>query len=273
MRFKEFLLKEDEGVTMTLEQGLEYIKERCIPYLQQIHGTHNWMYRGMRMPVNKVIHMDHIKERQPRDSAPAFNVFFNTGMELAQGIDMIRSSALFCVGDISVTGEYGNPYFVFPQGHFKYIWSQEITDSYVQEDRMYASFLRKLSDISSEDTAIVAQGKDAFNKVLNASGGNIRRAVTNMKTNDELVEEAFQESGIKATVEEIDRALTIVFDDLYIPNDSLDTALGRGGEVLIYESDGCFFVPVGLVMAHIRADENLEGQSPEEFLTNYFWGA
>lgn len=271
MRFKEFLLREEE-MLFTLEEGLSNIKKHCHQYLHDVQGAEHWLYRGMKLATNKVIAMDHISERYPRDSAPYFNVFFNAGCDLAFGIPMVRSTSLFCTGDINWSKEYGNTYFVFPQGKYEYIWSPAIADSYIFEDRFYEAFSKMLAEISNEPAAMPHQIKNALKDIYNSSGANIRRAVTNMKTNDEMIEGSFDDNDIHVSIEEIDQALKNTFSTLY-KQESIKRAIDVGNEILIHDSDGAYFVPRALVQSEIDSNKELEGQSPEEWLSNYFWGA
>lgn len=270
MRFKEFLLREDYEA-LNLEEGIKAIKAQCKFFLDDIEDSGQFMYRGMGFPTNKVLSMPQIKERQPRDSAPAFNVFFNRGIELAHQIPMVRGTSLFCTGNKNATKEYGNCYFVFPKDNYQYIWSHTIADSYVQEDRLYMLFTEQLAKITDEQQVHLDTIKAIFKHILNYAGGDIARAVKNMKSNDELIEELFAKQEVKATIEEIDRAFKNVFEQYYDENKDIQDALRQGGEVLIYDSAGAYFIPIAMIQSIINADQSMEGQSPEEYLTNYLW--
>lgn len=267
MRFKDFLLRE-ESMYFNLENGLESIKQHCQRYLYDVRATDSWLYRGMQnQTVDEVFTMDHFKTRAPRDSSIAYNVFFNAGIEFAFDIPMVRSTTLFCSGDKDAVREYGQVYFVFPQGDYKYLWSPKIQDSYVEDDLLYKMFLREV-DYSDKPSRIIA---DVFMKICNRSGENIQRAVSNVKMNDLLVEECFIEHDIHVTAEQVQRALVRTFEPIYFPNQDIREAIKSESEVMIYESDGNYFIPRELVLNHISADRSLDGQSPEEYLYNYFF--
>jgi hypothetical protein len=42
-----------------------------------------------------------------------------------------RSQSLFCTNEYLSTLQYGNPYYIFPIGKYKTIWSPEIADLYL----------------------------------------------------------------------------------------------------------------------------------------------
>jgi hypothetical protein len=270
MRFKEFLLRE-ETMYVTLEQGLEAVKDHCTRFLFDVKGTSQWLYRGMNMPVvDHVIIMDHMKERQPKDSSGGYNVFFNLGIELACDVPLIRTRCVFTTGSRQDAKSYGNCYFAFPRGNYKYVWSPDIKDSYIADMQLLERFVKLLHDDAGTPIIAARNVHEIFSAILERSGDSISRAVANMKTHDEMVEEVFASFNMEVKAEQVERAIKKTFEPMYYEND-IKEAIHGGDEIMIYESEGHIFIPLALVFDHLR-EKGLK-DSPEEFLTNYFWGA
>lgn len=274
MRFKEFLMEED----FDLLAGLSKIKEECGPFLHESDGL--FLYRGMKIDRERVHFTPHVKQRSPRDSSRAFNAFFNAGVELTYGIENIRPRSVFATGHKGDASEYGEIFFIFPKGEVKVLYSPMVEDSYLADDELNKSFAQYFG-IESDNVLSAHKPKNAAMKIANAflrivveSGNDVELAVKNILTNEALVEAAFDDltskAGRKIEIGDVHFALQNTFHENYAGRKDLLGAIRSNKEILIYESEGYYSVPLDAVNSHIRWTEKLEGQSPEEFLTNYF---
>lgn len=279
MRFKEFLLQEDVQDFPILET-LSKVKNECDHFLAEIEQAGVFLYRGMSQDVAKNgrgIFLPHRKFRAPRDSTAGFNLMFNTGIELALDIPLVRQSSIFCTNHRGEASEYGDTYFIFPKGDFGLLYSPEVLDSYVHED----TFLREIAGYfgipDREEKGELYVGwigmKNMFKKAWTHSGENMERAVHLIKTDDALIEQLLEnyptKSDKKINAEMLCDALFDVFKGHY----STDTgkAIKSEKETLLYKSEGFYAVKRDDLIHLIMDNRDKEGQSPEEFLETYFF--
>lgn len=128
MQFKQFLLEQD-----LTDGAADLIKHKCQPFLEMSEGKP--LFRAVTRPIESISVIPHPKSRPPRDSGPEFSFTFNSCIDAAFNIADIRQRSFFAVGSVTEASKYAtNLAFCFPCGDFKYIWSEEIQDSYVGDD-------------------------------------------------------------------------------------------------------------------------------------------
>lgn len=123
MKFKQYLTEAED-----FDKFLSNIKSDCSDFL---NDTKKPFWRGVRK--SNTFSVDEANEnRKPKDSAD--DLFFNNGFNLAleemTKIPLIRTKAMFCTSGFSQTTIYGAPHFIFPSNGCKYIFSNEVYDSY-----------------------------------------------------------------------------------------------------------------------------------------------
>ena len=109
------------------------IKKDCKPFLKQLmkqpaSGLHDLLYRNMNIKSN-IGSLNVRMDREPRDTLKVVHDIFDDILEDVFGY-RARSKTIFCSGDISWSGSYGSSYIIFPKGPFKFLWSENIRDSF-----------------------------------------------------------------------------------------------------------------------------------------------
>ena len=110
---------------------LTAIEKDCQPFLNRIgKDIGNYpMFRGMEFHKNadnlirKKVHLD---DRTPMSSAKIKHDRYNAWFEDIFG-EPFRN-ALFVSGGRDVARSYGEPFVVFPIGHFDWVWSTQVGD-------------------------------------------------------------------------------------------------------------------------------------------------
>jgi len=134
MKSTEFIT---EGVSNAMLETLAgIIKRDCQPYLQEAKpfDPYKQLMRGMGKATknfidNKSIRLD---ERTPKDIPKQLhdkiNQYFN------QKFGGSFRNALFATGDYIQAENYGNVYYIFPIGDFKYLYNPDIEDLFINYD-------------------------------------------------------------------------------------------------------------------------------------------
>ena len=122
MRFNKFLIESDKFTNF-----LKEVKSHCSEFVSKTTGP---LYRGTS---NETIgYNDAIEDRKPKDSKKdkIFNNGLNLGIEYLFKEPNIRTRALFCTNAQHQARSYGKLNFIFPSDGCKFIWSDNIYDSY-----------------------------------------------------------------------------------------------------------------------------------------------
>lgn len=105
------------------------IRKTCKPFLNQVPIASS-MYRGMnesKLVLHKNVRLD---VRVPLNSNgklhTALNAYFN------ERFGEPFRNALFVSGDLGEANQYGDPYFIFPEGDFNFLWSPYIEDLWTE---------------------------------------------------------------------------------------------------------------------------------------------
>ncbi len=145
---KEFML---EGVSPAMLQTFAgIIKRDCQPYLREAKPFDPYvqLMRGMgeankNFIDNKSIRLD---DRTPKDIPKELHDKINQFFKQKFGGSF--RNALFATGDYIQAENYGNVYYIFPIGNFKYLYNPEIEDLFMNYDD-YAPWF-KLGDTTPE---------------------------------------------------------------------------------------------------------------------------
>lgn len=277
MRFKEFI---NESSDINFEEAFEHIKKECKPFLSAY--KENFLYRGMKgMHSVQVLEMPHRSYRAPKDSANWFNAFFNAGLDLAYGIENIRSRALFCIGNPSEAANFGSKFAIFPKGDIELVWAPTMQDSFMYDEDIIHDLIKdlllndslRLAQIEPYATSII----DGF-KELVSKDSSIIGATRRILTDDEDLEEIFksEDLGAAPTADEIRDAMKTRFAELYDNSQRVDQAAKSGKEILLYQTDGFFAVSIDSLVRWSRATyENMEkyGDMTSEEMMSTLLGA
>jgi len=114
------------GVHSGLLEALIIIGQQCKPYLNEVRynafdmfrgsgSTDSWIEKSVRVTDRRTRHMNTVLKQ-------VLNIYFKKqfGGEFRH--------ALFCTGDVRVTGLFGNAYYIFPKGEYTYLWSPKVDD-------------------------------------------------------------------------------------------------------------------------------------------------
>jgi hypothetical protein len=118
-----------------LQSLVNMLKRDCKPYINAIKSCRGFLYRGYSSTTSlsnwgegpiyfrKTTRMD----RKPKDMYPGTHDKLNKLFYKKFGWKP-RSEGVFCTSDRGTTSGYGDTFFLFPIGTFKYVWSPEIED-------------------------------------------------------------------------------------------------------------------------------------------------
>ena len=116
---------------LTEEFDIEYIwsilQKDCKPYIKQLQGDllYRGSYKSNDTGIKKVTPR---KNRMPMSINPKVQEILDKFFNKKFGWNA-RSTGVFCTGDFSVAGQYGNAAYSFwPIGPFKFLWHPRILD-------------------------------------------------------------------------------------------------------------------------------------------------
>jgi len=113
MRYKAFLINEDRGKAISLEEAAEILKKNCKDAVKYAKTSNNQIYRGV-YNNHQFRYIDPKKEK-PRKSANTTN-YYTLLIDNSKYWKSFpkRSQSLICSTTIERVYGYGNPYQVFP---------------------------------------------------------------------------------------------------------------------------------------------------------------
>lgn len=150
MRFKQFLSEADER-EMSFEDGCKAIARECKSFLKDSRGLP--LYRGIRLGAEGLsgnfFYTPHPTNRVPKDSDGGFNLMFNSMIELSHGIPQIRRTSYFATGSDLQADAFGLLCFIFPVGQTNILWSDDIKDSFDNDNPLLAKISNELNQTIS----------------------------------------------------------------------------------------------------------------------------
>lgn len=126
------------------EDNLSYIKkelkDNCQPFLKEISKHKGKQDREFLFSGRKNKSPDWFEgyvrsNRNPKDTPLEVHKLLDKLFHKKFGVKA-RSNALFCTNEYLATLQYGNPYYIFPIGKYKTIWSPDISDLYLYLKRL-----------------------------------------------------------------------------------------------------------------------------------------
>jgi hypothetical protein len=287
MRFLDFLNETSNRAYSpqhVVSKVIPEIGSECQAFLGAAAGMP--LYRGIGAADDIPRFTMHPVERPPRDSTLGQNCVFNLMILAAFGIDKIRQHSIFCTGDLRECAEYGTPNYIFPRGNFKILYSTKVKDSI-----MYAG-----KWIQSIEAYIIANGKgmEVFKEgdLLLTSFFEITASIFSLwdlgwvkRPSDNQCEEilrwmkqsatspmsdkqkaAFDEIGAEEITQLLIKALRDLGKKFYCYDGDIETAIKSRCEILIFQSDGYFSVPLNDVTDLF--DDDSHGSGPYESFLN-----
>ena len=247
MRFKTYLSLNEALLGLTFKQTISDIKRNCRPFLSA--ADNQLLFRGMskievhsttsdEIDLDKGQFFEHPEARSARDSSKSFNFMFNAGCEMAFGIENIRKQSIFGGGNAYQAMLYGSLCLMFPAGNISFLGSNEISDSMESEGEIYRAIANSgLDDISK--ILLIRY----FSKLSNYT--NPHDWVTgDFQAHEDIISAEFNDT--------LKFALAKAFKTLY-RSSGLKDLIASKNEILIYESDGYYTIPVSMVLSEMRA--------------------
>jgi len=138
MKSKEFMTEGMAPSKRMTEKWAGLIKRDCQPFLDAIKHKPLIkfpLYRGINKAMGEYFIKSNVRldNRKPMDISPEMHNKINEYFIKEYG-DPFRN-AIFCTGNQHNAQQYGDPYYIFPIGDFKFIWSFKIHDLYPQLKR------------------------------------------------------------------------------------------------------------------------------------------
>lgn len=162
---------------LSLEEAVKIFHDECKPFQKEIGFNNRFdfdlLYRGMKNKPNFFI--GNIRpDRRPTDTPVSIHEFIDNWFYKKFGV-RFRSNAMFATKNSFSAATYGASYIVFPIGEFKYCYSNDIEDVYVD----------MLDMISSDDFLnFTEEEKDDYFDELTKKIENSNYTNQNLKTTE-----------------------------------------------------------------------------------------
>ena len=131
MRLTQYLTEYVYTGSVESDFDIEYIwgvlQKDCKPYIKQLKG--DLLYRGSyKSNPAGLMKVTPRKDRKPMSINPIVQITLDKFFNKKFGWKA-RSTGVFCTGDFSVAGQYGNTAYSFwPIGPFKFLWHPQVPD-------------------------------------------------------------------------------------------------------------------------------------------------
>ena len=154
-------------------QVVEFIEERCDPYLSQVADclsyTNNKLFRGVttKMRPRDILDVRSAQrtDREPKDVDPWYGDVINMRIKMQGGVAN-RTNSIFVTGDYHQAKDYGTPVVIFPLGKFDYTWSPDVEDLMLFIDEKRQEFLRTDTTDENEHDLDQDEGEHFINDAL-----------------------------------------------------------------------------------------------------------
>ena len=142
-----------------LQEADHNIQEKCGQFLEQSKGQP--LYRGYGGVIASVFsgtrEISIRKDRKPRDTNIYVHALLDAYFQKKFGVK-VRSEGLFTTGDRQISTKYGQAYYVFPVGDFKFIWGTYKADPVADtlhwtrkiKDMMYVRYKKDSEDVTQQ---------------------------------------------------------------------------------------------------------------------------
>lgn len=141
MKLEKYITESDSAIIENGPRIWGILTTECRPFLKEFQKTglagKKWLYRGSDKTIPS--RSRGIKafiprtDRRPKDMSQElhqrFDEAFNSTFKWYP-----RSEGVFTTSKRQVAGNYGKPYLFFPEGKYRYIWSDDVDDLYGKAD-------------------------------------------------------------------------------------------------------------------------------------------
>lgn len=121
------IVKDFEALRKNEKQVVKLIEGNCKPFLKEFS---NPLYRGVKTGKEMFIKKDRRKDRKPKDMPPVLHELLDEVFHDIFGW-YVRSEGVFVSNEKKFASSYGFPYFFFPIGKYRYVYSPEVRDLYI----------------------------------------------------------------------------------------------------------------------------------------------
>ena len=126
MRLKQYLKEGKDS-----KEILAILYEDCFPFLKEIKGTDEFLYRGVSLSVSDILkRTTRLEDRRPKDTPEWMHEVLNNAFESKFGWP--ARNGVFATSDIDDAEKYGTAYLFFPIGKYEYVWSPTVEDLTVE---------------------------------------------------------------------------------------------------------------------------------------------
>jgi hypothetical protein len=137
MNVRNFLTEKSLSTSNDLMRDIVFlIKRDCDHFLKEMKGSRRLLYRGIsELPTQSKEIIDNVykvltrKNRKPADMPNEIHIVINKKFKEKFGWQP-RTEGVFTSFDSDIAYKYGNSYYFFPIGKYKYIYSDVVHDLY-----------------------------------------------------------------------------------------------------------------------------------------------
>lgn len=147
MRLHQIIKEDPDFTDFRTDEGLKaiwnYIRTNCSDYISENPGhLKRPLYRGLSGNINPVSILSVNQNRLPKDTPLAIHKLFLDAFKTA-GIKANRDNSIFCTGSYSQAMDYStfSPHIIYPIGPFEFAYSNDITDLYMDMEKLFAKKL------------------------------------------------------------------------------------------------------------------------------------
>lgn len=252
--FKQFVSLNEDADEEKVVDFLKEIKSKCSDFLQQSGDLP--LYRGMGWGPISPGYYPAREERTSVDSPDGFNFMFNLMIEAAFGIKDFRYGNLnFATGFIKSAAAYRNVSFIFPAGKMKYLWCGHIPDTYESASTFYNGIEGHTRQLISKHFEFrqLDYAESLFRHLYKEATDDFLESEDSPELLNSLL---YKASYDKRVLEWTDEQKKIFFDsfiaaakrqgEMFENSKNLRTAIKDGVEIMLYDMDGYYALPVRL---------------------------
>ena len=258
--FKNFLnlgmLGEEQEIE-SFQKGSDLIEANCQQFLKESEG--HYLCRGIRKSSTVSFFTPQPRDREPVDSSHALNVLLSMGFQSILGEPRLRASSYFATGNSAIARDYGPIFYIFPLDGYSYVWSREIEDAHLDNQKLFEYLSTKLldtplagkvkitsmsaryifsilyNDISYKSLDVDINSQDFYN--------SIKAALFVEREDPTASQDTITDSDAEIFIE----AVRNVFEDFYIHNKGLNNALNRSTEIAFFKGKGYYAISKSLL--------------------------
>ena len=159
---------------------IEKVRKDCKPYLREMRGAKNFLYRGTGKPIKVISKFKPRTDRKPLDTSTIVHEVLDNAFKKKFGW-FARSEGVFTTSN-QMPG-YGKSTIFFPIGRYKYVWSPDIRDLFLELNSMSpgTEFLGKIRQSSSSTFEELFYGGELFTTYMEKFGNTDEEIIKNMK--------------------------------------------------------------------------------------------